>query len=244
MSRRVILIQGRPDARTGRIGYQLADAYAQGAREAGHKVRQIVVAELDFPLLRTQQDYEAGTRPPTIRDCKQTVEWAGHLVIFCPLWLGEMPALLKAFLEQVLRPGFVYRMGAAGRMQKLLTGKSARIVVTMGMPAFFYRWYFGAHGLKNLQRSIPGFCGVKPVRSDATAGRRWPVAMGFYRQKARTPPRGAGFGWCRTITTSVSRTDPVSQNMSDIAFTLLSQAWFRHGSSKPASSVFSNEKWL
>lgn len=32
-------------------------------------------------------------------------------------------------------------------MKPLLTGKTARIVVTMGMPVFFYRWYFSAHGL-------------------------------------------------------------------------------------------------
>ena len=41
---------------------------------------------------------------------------------------------------------------------------SARIVVTMGMPALVYRWYFGAHGLKSLERSILGFCGIGPCR--------------------------------------------------------------------------------
>jgi len=48
--------------------------------------------------------------------------------------------------------------------KKRLTGKSARIVVTMGMPAFFYRWYFGAHGLKGLERNILGFAGIGPIR--------------------------------------------------------------------------------
>jgi putative NADPH-quinone reductase len=48
---------------------------------------------------------------------------------------------------------------------KLLTGKSARIVVTMGMPGLFYRWYFRAHTLKSLERNILKFCGVSPVRS-------------------------------------------------------------------------------
>ena len=78
---------------------------------------------------------------------------------------GSMPALLKAFLEQVLRPGFAF--GAAerrGMPKKLLAGKSARIVVTMGMPAFFYRLYYRAHSLKSLERNILGFVGIKPVR--------------------------------------------------------------------------------
>ena len=33
------------------------------------------------------------------------------------------------------------------------------------MPALVYRWYFGAHGLKNLERNILGFVGIKPVRT-------------------------------------------------------------------------------
>ncbi len=48
--------------------------------------------------------------------------------------------------------------------EKRLTGKSARIAVTMGVPAFFYRWYFGTHGLKGLERNILGFVGIGPIR--------------------------------------------------------------------------------
>ena len=32
---------------------------------------------------------------------------------------------------------------------RALRGKTARVVVTMGMPAAAYRWYFGAHDLAN-----------------------------------------------------------------------------------------------
>jgi putative NADPH-quinone reductase len=45
-----------------------------------------------------------------------------------------------------------------------LAGKSSRIIVTMGMPALIYRWYFGAHGLKNLKQNILSFVGIKPNR--------------------------------------------------------------------------------
>ena len=48
--------------------------------------------------------------------------------------------------------------------RKLLKDRSARIIVTMGMPALIYRWYFGAHALKALKRNILGFAGVAPMR--------------------------------------------------------------------------------
>lgn len=165
MSQRIVVIQGHPDPAGGHFAHALADAYIEGAKAAGHEVRRIEVATLDFPLLRTKQDYESGAPPETIRAVQDTIRWAGHIVIVYPMWMGEMPALLKAFLEQLLRPGFAYTMGDGERPQKLLAGRSARIVMTMGMPVFVYRWYFGAHGLKNLKRSILWFCGIKPIRA-------------------------------------------------------------------------------
>src|SRR5665647_417147 len=75
-----------------------------------------------------------------------------------------MPALLKGFLEQVARPGFAFKADANNTFgKKGLTGRSARVVVTMGMPALIYRWYFRAHSVKNLERNILGFVGISPV---------------------------------------------------------------------------------
>ena len=91
------------------------------------------------------------------------------MVIF-PLWLGDMPAVLKAFFEQALRPGFAFTYRASGFPIQHLTGHSARIIVTMGMPALVYRWYFRAHGLKNLKRNVLRFVGFAPVR-DTLVGR-------------------------------------------------------------------------
>jgi putative NADPH-quinone reductase len=104
-----------------------------------------------------------------------------------------MPALVKAFLEQLFRPGFamVYQ---EGRMpKKLLKGKSARIVVTMGMPAFFYRWYFHAHGVKGLEQSVLRFAGIGPIKENligmvegSSAGReKWLAKMGAFGREGR-----------------------------------------------------------
>jgi putative NADPH-quinone reductase len=165
VSRRITLVQGHPDPDPARFCHALADAYAEGAAGGGHEVRRIEVAALDFPLLRSRHAWEHEPPPPDIRAAQETIRWAGHLVILYPLWLGGMPALLKGFLEQVARPDFAFLPGQGGTMAKgSLTGRSARIVVTMGMPALLYRWYFGAHSLKSLERNILGFVGIGPIR--------------------------------------------------------------------------------
>jgi putative NADPH-quinone reductase len=171
MGRRILLIQGHPDATRAHLCHALADAYAEGAREAGHAVRTVDVGRLDVPVLRSAEDWEHGTLPAGLADAQAAIEWAEHLVVLFPLWLGDMPALLKAFLEQVLRPGFAFERGARNPFTaKRLGGRSARIVVTMGMPALVYRWVFRAHSVKSLERNILGFAGIGPVRETLIGG--------------------------------------------------------------------------
>jgi putative NADPH-quinone reductase len=167
VSRKILIIQGHPDPDSGHLGHALAHSYRDGAIAAGHEVREIEVAQLDFPLLRTQQDFDEGEPPNIIKDAQADLAWADHILICYPLWLGTMPALLKGFLEQVLRPGFATsKVQKGSSWEKMLQGKSARIVVTMGMPALAYRWYFRAHSLKSLERNILGFCGIAPIREN------------------------------------------------------------------------------
>jgi putative NADPH-quinone reductase len=167
MPRRIVVVQGHPDTTDRHLCHALADVYAEGARQGGHEVRHVAVAELDFPLLRSARVWQGTDVIPDIEEAQKHIAWADHLVILYPLWLGTMPAILKAFMEQLFRPGFAFSReessGAMGR--KLLTGKSARVIVTMGMPAFFYRWFFRAHSLKSLERNILKFVGIRPVRT-------------------------------------------------------------------------------
>jgi putative NADPH-quinone reductase len=160
----VTIIQGHPDGRSRHLCHALADEYADGARAAGHSVRTIDLGKIEFPLLRTKDAFERETLPPALKTAQDDLAWANHLLLVYPLWLGEMPAVVKGFFEQVLRPGFAFDLGGQGWKPKL-KGKTARVVVTMGMPATVYRWYFGAHSLKSLSRNVLRFVGIKPVRA-------------------------------------------------------------------------------
>jgi putative NADPH-quinone reductase len=164
MPRSVAVIQGHPDPSGGRLCHALAEAYAAGAAGGGHEVNRVEVAHLEFPILRTREDFEQGQVPPTLVAAQQAIVSAQHLVIVFPLWHGTMPALLKAFLEQIMRPGVALEYRRHGFPRALLTGRSAHLVFTMGMPMLIYRWYFRAHGVRGLERSVLKFAGVRPVR--------------------------------------------------------------------------------
>jgi len=166
VAKNIVILQGHPDGCNKHLCHLLAGAYEKGAKAAGHSIKTIDVASLEFPYLRSKDDWENGETPAGLLEAQKLIFWSDHLVIIYPLWLGTVPAVLKAFFEQVLRPTLTKNVNASPLdWRKLLKGRSARVVVTMGMPAFVFRWYYGSHGLKMLKRNILGFVGISPVRS-------------------------------------------------------------------------------
>lgn len=89
MARRITIIQDHPDPARDRFCHALADAYAAGAETAGLEVKRIEVAKLEFPLLRTQADFEKGSPLPQVAGAQEAIRWAEHLVIIYPLWRRE-----------------------------------------------------------------------------------------------------------------------------------------------------------
>jgi putative NADPH-quinone reductase len=164
VGRKILIIDAHPDPADGRLVHALARQYADAAGHCGHLVQVVRLCELEFPWLHSAAEF--ASRPTGVIGSQQEhIRWADHLVIFYPLWLGSMPALLKAYLEQVMRPGFAFAYGKGkGLPKKLLAGKSAHIVVTMGMPSLFYRLYYRSHSVRSLARNILGFVGFKPIR--------------------------------------------------------------------------------
>lgn len=161
---RILIVDGHPDSDPARFVHALAAEYAEAARNAGHEVKILEIASAGIDVLRSGKEWEKGETSTPVKDAQEKIAWAEHLVIIFPLWLGAMPGLLKGFFEQVFRPGFAIGTGKRTLSPGLLKGKSARVVVTMGMPGLLYRLFFRVHSLRSLRRNILYFVGIKPVR--------------------------------------------------------------------------------
>ncbi|MEI9993495.1 MAG: NAD(P)H-dependent oxidoreductase [Rhizomicrobium sp.] len=170
MVKRILVINGHPDIRPERFCAALSDAYAEAAAGAGHEIRRIAVGNLSFRWLSRFEDFRAQPDDAGIRDAQRQIAWAEHLVFVHPLWLGTMPAMLKGFLERVACGGFGFDSGTAGDPKRGLKGKSARLIVTMGMPALAFRLLFGGFGVRSFERGILRLAGVKPVRKTYIGG--------------------------------------------------------------------------
>ncbi|MEI2384971.1 NAD(P)H-dependent oxidoreductase [Breoghania sp. JC706] len=171
MTHRIVLIQGHPDPDPGHLCHALGRAYAEGAREAGHEITEIAVAFLAFPILRNETEY-SGPVPEGLQQALEAIQTADHIVIVFPLWLGTLPALTKAFFEQILHRHIAFEdaAGPHGFPRARLGGRSARLVTTMSMPSLLYRFWYRAHGLKWFERNALNLAGIAPVRKTLFGG--------------------------------------------------------------------------
>jgi putative NADPH-quinone reductase len=159
---RVVIIVGH--ARTGTYCEALGEAYREGAEAAGHEAKLFATASMAFDPILREAYVRVQPREPDLEAAYQAMLAADHIVLIFPLWLGDMPAIMKGFLERILQPDLV-EPAKTGQFVQVLKGKSARVIVTMGMPGFVYRWWYCAHALKLLKRNILGFMGVNPVHA-------------------------------------------------------------------------------
>lgn len=164
VSKRVLVIQGHP--RESSFCGALAETYAQGVTSAGHEVDVLQLADLDlgrFLVLENSEKY-----PEVLKQIQDQLVWADHYVFVFPTWWGQPPALLKSYFEIAFAPDVAFRdkpsKGKIVQIEKLLTGKTARIIATMDTPPWIYKYLIGDPIGKALQRAILNFCGVKPVK--------------------------------------------------------------------------------
>jgi NAD(P)H dehydrogenase (quinone) len=144
----------------------LGKAYLRGAESGGHQAQLFMLARMNFDAILREGYRREQPLEPDLVVARQALLASDHLVFIFPLWCGDMPAIMKGFIERVLQPDMLAVQASGGKADwKILKGKSARVIMTMGMPGWFYRWYFGAHALKLFRRNILQFAGVRPVHS-------------------------------------------------------------------------------
>ncbi len=159
----VLLILGHPQKES--LCGALAEKYQAGAKKAGHAIETIHLGSLKSdPILRG--GYEGSQElEPALEKAQQQIARADHLVFVYPTWWGALPALLKGFIDRIFLPGFAfkYHEGSMG-WDRLLTGKSAQLIVTMDSPPWYYRWVSRMPGHNQMKKTILEFSGVKPVK--------------------------------------------------------------------------------
>lgn len=161
MARKVLVLLGHP--RTQSLCGGLAEAYVEGAAGAGAEVRLIKLEDLAFNPTMPAYD-SPGALEPDLLALQQGLLWAEHVALVYPTWWGGAPGRFKAALERVLLPGVAFKYHDKGSgWDRLLTGRSGELIVTMDTPPLIYQLLFGSAGDRVMAKRTLDFCGIKPV---------------------------------------------------------------------------------
>ncbi|MDD4971417.1 MAG: NAD(P)H-dependent oxidoreductase [Paludibacter sp.] len=157
------MLNGHPDKESFCLA--LALSYKAGADMTGADCKLVNLFDLNFnPILmngyRQRTDLE-----PDLSIIQQAILDADHLVFVYPTWWGTCPALLKGLIDRVFLPGFAFKYRDNSLFwDKLLKGKTARLIVTMDTPTWYYSFIYRSPGHNSMKKSILEFCGIKPVK--------------------------------------------------------------------------------
>lgn len=142
----------------------LAESYIKGTINAGNKVRFIALGDLKFDPILHQGYQQVQVLEPDLQVAQQAITWAQHIVFVYPIWWGAMPALLKGFIDRIFLPNFAFKyIENSIHWEKLLSGRSAHLLVTMDSPPWYFRWINHMPGHNQMKRTILEFSGIKPV---------------------------------------------------------------------------------
>lgn len=164
----ILIINGHPDKES--FCFALAASYKKGVEQSGGTCKLISLIDLDFNPILSYGYRKISVLELDLLKAQQDISNANHLVLVYPTWWGTYPALLKGFIDRVFLPGYAFKYHKNGPYwDKLLKGKTARIITTMDSPKWYNFLVYRSAGHNSMKRAILEYCGVKPVKITAFA---------------------------------------------------------------------------
>jgi len=161
----ILLILGHPSENS--FCKALLDAYQYGAEKAGATCKTLYISRLKFDV-NLADGYKTGAAMQLEEDLVESqklIQWADHVVMAFPNWWGFMPALAKGFIDRVFLPGFAFKNHSGKNFpEKLLKGKSMRVLVTMDTPTWWFYLVYRASQYQILKDIVFGYVGFDPIR--------------------------------------------------------------------------------
>ncbi len=160
----IIIILGHPTK--GSFNHAIADTAVSKLRENGHEViYHDLYAEKFDPLLSGEEIPKEAELDPLIEKHCREIKEADGIIIIHPNWWGQPPAILKGYVDRIIRAGVAYEFlegdDGEGVPNGLLKAETALVFNTSNTPEIREREVFG-DPLENIWKNcIFDLCGVK-----------------------------------------------------------------------------------
>jgi len=161
--KQILIINGHPDKQS--YNYALSEAYKEGASKTNAVITQINISGLEF-----NPNLEFGYRQrtelePDLLDAIEKIKKANHIVWVFPIWWYGYPALMKGFIDRTFLPGITFDpIEGKALPNKLMKGKSARIIITADTPKWYDYLFMKRPTINQFKKGTLEYCGINPVK--------------------------------------------------------------------------------
>ncbi len=160
---RTLVLNGNPGKSS--LCKVLAEAAHEEALTSGKETRILHLSQMSFDPDLTEGYRGKQPLEPDLKSAQDAISWCDELIIVHPLWWGSAPAKLKGLFDRILLPGFAFRYNdGAEYPEKLLTGKTATVIITSDTPGWYLNFVYGNGWIKTLKKQILQFCGFSKIR--------------------------------------------------------------------------------
>jgi putative NADPH-quinone reductase len=164
---KVTVILAHPDPKS--FNHAIAAAALDTLSTVGHDVRlHDLYAEGFDPIVLASEIPTDAALPGAIATHCEEIADADGIVVVHPNWWGQPPAILKGWIDRVLRPGVAYRFnegdGGEGVPEGLLKARTALVLNTSNTAREREQAVFGDPLQRIWVDCVFGLCGVTDVR--------------------------------------------------------------------------------
>lgn len=160
----ILIVLGHPDS--GSFNHAIAQAVAGELTMCGHHavLQDLYTSGFD-PIFSPQEIPGRGEIPASIQPYCDELCAADGIIIIHPNWWGQPPAILKGWIDRVIRPGLAYRfeVGEDGKGSPvgLLRAKTAIVFNTANTDEVREREVFGDPLELIWRKCVFDLCGVR-----------------------------------------------------------------------------------
>lgn len=153
------------------FNHAIAQAATEELKRLGHAVSVHDLYREGFdPVMPTSEFEPTAVLPPAIADQCDEVAAADGIVIIHPNWWGQPPAILKGWIDRVLRPGVAYNFiegdNGEGIPVGLLKARAAVVFNTANTPEHRENAVFGDPLELLWKKCVFDLCGVTKVHRE------------------------------------------------------------------------------
>ena len=164
MTADILIITGHPNRDS--LSEHLASHYEARARTLGASVETLHLSQLDFDPILHHGYARIQPLEPDLIEAQRKILAARHVVFIYPMWWVGAPALLRGFIERAFLPGWAFKYDEKSTIpRKLLAGRTARVIMTMDSPGWWYRLVYRRAATHSFVQGVLKFTGFARVKT-------------------------------------------------------------------------------